>query len=160
MKHLFGEDGNTLHPHQVHLMLLLMVLSVISAIPAFATWTIIDGEYTNPVTGSWIGGDGNGVLTSSRDTDIFKNGAASIKWSYTFGATTLGNWPTIEILNGNKNWTGATSLGVWMYYDLTSTKYNWTIEPALMHPFPTDDVLGNWNSDPTGVPNNTWVWHE
>lgn len=138
----------------------LVFILVLGCIPVSASWVIIDAEHVNPVTNTWIGGDGSGSQVTSQDTSIVKNGFGAIKWTYTFGATTSNNWPNIEMLNSNKNWTGATSLGVWMYFDLTSTKTDWTIEPAVMYPSPTGITLSNWNVGTTGVPNNTWVYHE
>lgn len=136
------------------LISLLVSAIILSITPALANRVIYDMEYVDPVTGSWIGGTGDGTQITERDVGSF------LKWTYTFGTTTADNYPNIELLNGNKNWSGATSLGVWMYFDLTGPKTDWTIEPTIMSPSPTAYPLGNWNAGTTGVPNNTWVYHE
>ncbi|MFB3895280.1 MAG: hypothetical protein ACE14V_03155 [bacterium] len=138
---------------------LILISLLISAIilgitPALANRVIFDVENIDPVTNSWIAGTGAGTQITERDVGSF------LKWTYTFGTTTADNYPTIELLNGNKNWSGATSLGVWMYFDLTGPKTGWTIEPTIMSPSPTAHPLLNWNVGTTGVPNNTWVYHE
>lgn len=118
-------------------------------------------EGIDPVTFTWIGGDALGSQVHSVTTAVSHSGSQSLVWEYTLGATAASNWPTIEMQVPSvlSNWTGATGLSAWMYFDLTGTKYNWTLEPAIMHPYPTGDTLGNWNSDPGGVPAATWTNH-
>jgi len=139
----------------------LMVIFCIINIGVFADIEIFNMDGYDPVTGMWIAGDGQGTQSHSKDTTIFHNGAASLKWRYALPVDPNNDWPTIEmtIPESFKNWTGATDVGVWMYFDLTGTKLNWTIEPVLVHPYPTLDTLGNWDSGVTGVPAGTWTQH-
>jgi len=130
---------------------------------AYSDMLLFDMESGDPVTNTWIGGSGQGTQTHQLSTTIFKNGLSSVKWEYTLPPTPSGNYPTIEmaIPLTKRNWTGSTKLGVWLYFDLTAPKTFWTIQPVLCHPYPTNITeLGNWNAGATGVPNETWIYHE
>lgn len=148
----------------VYMMLVIVLLLGFSTLSfgAFPKMIVFNGEDSNPVTNTWIGGGGLGTQVCSLDSTTKYSGNSAIKWRYTFGAATADQYPTMEMAvpSEKQNWSGATSLGVWMYFDLTGTKTDWTIQPNIQHPWPTGDDLGNWNAGGTGVTNNTWTWHE
>lgn len=140
----------------------LVVMSICCVTLALSDMKIFNMDAANPVTNSWIGGNGQGSQTTVRNTSVKKSGSASVKWTYTLPGSPGGNYPTIEMAvpAGLRNWTGATSIGVWMYFDIATNKTDWTIQPNLQHPYPTGNDLGNWNVGTPGIAKKTWTYHE
>ncbi len=142
--------------------ILILVIVCMATASVYCDLLVFDMETSDPVTNTWIAGNGEGSQTHQLSSSIYYDGSYSLRWDYTLPSTPSGNYPTIEmsIPSADSNWTGATKLGVWMYFDLTGTKTYWTIQPVLCHPYPTVTELGNWNAGATGVPNETWIYHE
>ncbi|MCD6385388.1 hypothetical protein J7M23_06380, partial [Candidatus Sumerlaeota bacterium] len=129
---------------------------------ALSKLIIFDMDSGDPVTNTWIGGNGQGVQTHTQSNQIVHNGRASLRWEYFLPEEPTNNYPVIEMAvpAGKNNWTGATRVGVWMYFDTTGTKTFWTIQPVICHPYPRVTELGSWNSGASGVPPKTWLYHE
>jgi len=129
--------------------------------PASAGDTVVfDMESGDPVTEILIGGNGQGTVTTMRNTDVANNCSASLRWRYTLPGSVGGDYPEIRMLipSDRRDWTDASELSVWMYFDFSGTKTGWTLQPAVVASG-VDTPLGNWNSDPAGVPAGVWTEH-
>ena len=120
----------------------------------------IDFEREDPVHAYWISGNGQGLLSMTRDLSLAHGGDYSEEWEYSLPVSPAGNYPIFDLKPPHRDCSRLSAVGAWFYFDLTGLKTGNLFMMELLRPELPVMNLGFWIESGEGIPPESWVYHE